>query len=234
MPGTDIRFGVDTSDRFRSPTFLVTTPGADDDVYIMSRELGTRFKVSLHASGSWHFRLGTRTDDMQDTKWIRPAPFVSRLTKAFAVVIPRSAARVPLTDEYSRAPIHWYRVPSGAEGLQFTLIYSGPGALVSSWPGASAMSTTLVGRFDLPKSRETVWLLAHPLAELPTPRPFGEGPVNVTPAKGSVSGDELAETANTGNLQALLFGQADDGMGWIMAGGVEVARRTQEHGPHVE
>jgi hypothetical protein len=219
--GGEVRFGVRRGN-LRSGTYKVVGSTTSDDVYIMSRHVGTQFKVSLHESGSWRVSVepidpatGETMAPVGGATWGRPAPFGPGLTKVFAVLIGRDAVGTPLTPDVAEH-VRLYEVPPGAKAVQFTVIYADPGMPVTTWPGANAMQTTLVGTFTLPTSRETVYVVAHALDALPAVNP-PNGPGGVVPG---FAGEDLMQRAEAGTLRGILLGSDDDGMWWFMDGRV--------------
>jgi len=221
-PGGEIRFGVRSEDgRFRSGTFKLWTLPSKDDVYIVSREVGRDLKVSLHEKGVWHLKFeptgpNAGVGPPSTERWPRPPETAPGMTRAFAVVVPAPAVRVPISEEIAVAPILWFVLEPGVAAVQFTVIFTAPGAKVSSWPGARAMGTTLIGRIRLPCSAEMVWVVAHALDEVPVPRELRNGQPKSLPILDAEARDRLLTAATAGSLKALLFGDDDEGMWWFM------------------
>jgi hypothetical protein len=102
-----------------------------------------------------------------------------------------------------------YQVPPGARALQFTVIYAEPSVPSGSWPGADAMGTTLVGRFTLPGSNETVHVVAHPIENVPGLNPKS-AQANLLPG---FTVDDVRQAAKERTLHGIAFAQDDnDGM----------------------
>lgn len=170
--GRSIRFGARIGN-LRSGTFVVVSSSTTTDIYILCRAVGRQARVSLHQSGSWrlnvepiHAETGEVMPPVHGETWTRPAPFAEGLTKVFGVVVPAAGVTLPITDH--DADVRFIQVPRGAWGIQFTLILSEPGTPARSWPGADAMSTTLIGNVKL-TSGETLWVVAHPITDSPMP-----------------------------------------------------------------
>jgi hypothetical protein len=140
---------------------------------------------------------------------------VPGLTKVFAVLIGGGAIGTPLTPDVE-ARVRLYDVPRGAVGVQFTVFYAHPDVPSSSWPGANAMRSTLVGRFTLPVSGESVFVVAHALDELPGLEPKS---APATPLPGFTP-DDLRRVAEEGHLRSTVFGADDDGTRWFIDGRV--------------
>jgi hypothetical protein len=201
-----------------------------DDVYVMSRHVGSQFKVSLHQSGSWRMSVepidpvtGEVGPPIGGSTWTRPDPFAPGMSKVFAVLIPHGAIGTPLTQD-AEPLLRVYDLPAGAKGVQFTVIYAHPNVPSSSWPGADAMRATLVGRFTLPLSRETVFVVAHGLEELPVLEKTVTG--QLLPG---FTRDDLRRIAAEGQLRGIIFGADEDGTRWFMDGrGVQAAGHSEE------
>jgi hypothetical protein len=133
------------------------------------------------------------------------------LTKAFAVLIPGAAIFTPLTADLPDR-VRLYDLPQGAKGVQFTVMYAGPAVYSSSWPGARAMRSTLVGRFTLPISGETVYVLAQALEQLPTSEPKS---MTGQLLHGATQ-EDLHRSADEGSLRAVALGSDEDGTWWFM------------------
>lgn len=103
-------------------------------------------------------------------------------------------------------------MPVGVEAVQFTIIYAHPDVRSSSWPGANAMRTTLVGRFTLPVSGKTVYVVAHALEQLPSLEPKSRTG-RLLPG---FTRDDLLRSAEEGTLRGIAFGVDEDGMRWFM------------------
>lgn len=103
-------------------------------------------------------------------------------------------------------------MPVGVEAVQFTIIYAHPDVRSSSWPGANAMRTTLVGRFTLPVSGKTVYVVAHALEQLPSLEPKSRT-CRLLPG---FTRDDLLRSAEEGTLRGIAFGVDEDGMRWFM------------------
>ena len=196
---------------------MVAASGTTDDVYIIGREIGRQFRVSLHRSGSWRLSvepIDASTGDVMPpvggAVWSRPEPFAPGMTKAFAVFIPASAARVPITEDLD-PQVRLYPVPVGAKALAFTVIYSEPGVPSRSWPGSDAMHTALVGTFTLPESLDTVSVVVDEIDQLPGSPPPMHG--KLMPGTGV---EDLRRVAEEGSLHGIAFGYGDDGTRWLM------------------
>lgn len=231
----EVRFGLKRGDQ-RSGTYIIAGTPTTDDVYVMSRHVGVQYKASLHQSGSWRISVepidpatGQVGPPIGGQTWTRPQPFAPGLTKAFAVLIPGGAIGTPLTPDVE-ARVHLYDVPVGAEAVQFTVLYAQPGVRSSTWPGADAMRTTLVGKFTLPISQERVFVVAHGLETAPTPAPKA-ATGQLLPG---VSRDDFRRALEEGSLRAVMFGIDDDGTAWFMDGrGVQAAEgATANESPH--
>lgn len=228
----EVRFGVRQGWTHRSSTFVVSASTNTDDVYVLSREVGRQFRVSLHQSPSWRLSLGPDRQPGEapapgsGAVFHRPPPFAPGLTKAFAVIVPTGGVRVPLTSDFD-PNIRLYNVPPGAKGVQFSLIYTAPGVLTTPWPGADGMTATMSGKFVLPNSGETAWVLAHALHAVPKPDPM------VIPPQDPATTDEIVRVAGEGTLRALVFGRDRDGMHFIYDSSVasaEVSTSPSESG----
>jgi hypothetical protein len=215
----EVRFGLRRGDE-RSGTYIVAGAPTTDDVYITSRHVGAQYKASLHQSGSWRLSIepidpatGEVGSPIGGSTWDRPDPFAPGLTKVFAVLIGGGAIGTPLTPDVE-ARVRLLDLPPGAAAIQFTVIYAHPDVRGSSWPGANAMRTTLVGRFTLPVSGEDVFVVAHALEELPALEPRS--------ASGTLlpgfTADDLRRVAEDGHLRGIFFGEDDDGTRWFMDG----------------
>lgn len=219
--GGEIRFGLRSGD-LRSATFKVWALKDRDDVYILSREVGREFKVSLHESGTWHYRwdptgphvaLGPGTTQT----WQRP-PARGGITRAFAVLIPAGSVRTPIEPE-TEERVAFVELPEGAAARQFTVAFEAPGAIAR--PPADAQ---IVGRIKLAIGGETVLVVAQPRDDLPTVEPFASGPTSVPVGHAEESFDALKERLlrEPSNYRALVFADDADGMRWFIDAAVEI------------
>jgi hypothetical protein len=86
------------------------------------------------------------------------------------------------------------------------------------------MRTTLVGRFSLPISRETVFVVAHALEESPGFESI-RAPGQLLPG---FTHEHLKRIAEEGSLRGIALGADDDGTRWFMdARGVPATRSSE-------
>jgi len=104
-----VRFGIRSIDgALRSSVWKCQTESgrAKSDLYLIPQGMGNAFKVSLHESGEWHMGFTSEYAAQPDAirirnskerhweVWERPEQMAPGVTRAFAVVISSSAARI--------------------------------------------------------------------------------------------------------------------------------------------
>ncbi len=91
-------------------------------------------------------------------KFSPPSPVIPGLVRAFTLLVPASEVQ-PLPGTVRRS-VHWTPVPAVGQVVEFSLLLSEPGCLVSGWPGKRSMGTSLVGRLSLPDGR-AAWVVSR-------------------------------------------------------------------------
>lgn len=142
-----------------------------DDVYVATRNLAGRYKLSLHASGRWitAFTKESGIVDAQDQRRLsegaRPRPVGPGWTEAPFISIPRIDGKHDLPPPEGLDPkVTWLPAPKIGHVVLLGLLYSEHGP---TRPGeASGQDIRDVGHLDLPNG-ERVWITRSekPLAE---------------------------------------------------------------------
>lgn len=170
MAERSIRFGITDGEGHRAATWkLWTQSGAGkSDWYLTCRELGSKLKVSLHESGSWHYAysqqtfeekvegvLVTKSDRFID-KWSRPENIAEGVTLALRIVTPSSSVTSPIGK--TKSSIIWILNAPKPKATEIDIFMTAQTTPVTGWPGKRSMGTSLIGSLQL-ENGETIWLV---------------------------------------------------------------------------
>ena len=119
----EIRFGVKSENGLSSRTWKLWH--SNNEIYIVERNCGHKFKVSLHKSGRWQVsfsqdvvaEMQIKNQERHIDKWICPQNNVAKnFTLAFRIIIPASELRT--YKQKKTKEIHWLEAsPDGAERI---------------------------------------------------------------------------------------------------------------------
>ncbi len=180
-----IRFEVRSESGLTGASWKCWTEGRDkNDVYILCRELGGAFKVSLHESGKWHIGFsetfyaeafsesGPRPDSRLIESWMRPRPIMPGVTLAFRVLTPWSSATNSSRDPDPQI----VGIPPAPEGeaVEASVLITETSFHTEGWPGHARMGTKLVDSFGLPNG-DSVWVVYRNVPFAWTSVPTGHG-----------------------------------------------------------
>ena len=163
-----IRFSVSNQKGFRSATWNCFAQTHKDDFYLACREFKGAMKVSFHETGEWHVGFDEGFLDKNapkdspllvdrfPSKWQEPKELLPGVRLAFRIIVPEYVITVPKKEE--KRSLVWIPSPPLGKGVEISIFLTHPEAKVSSWPGANAMGTSLVGKIDL-ESGKKVWVV---------------------------------------------------------------------------
>lgn len=125
----ELRFGVeDTATGLVSGAFKLVARGQTDDLYIMQRDVGHRFKASRHSGGRWFLQPTRQVGGAQpplSRSWTEPVPEPDGRVEIARIVMPRTVAKqaadtehpstslVQLDDAHPAVVFRLWRVPAG-------------------------------------------------------------------------------------------------------------------------
>lgn len=208
-----IRFSVLNQRGLRSATWNCFAHTHKDDVYLTCREMKGAMKVSFHESGKWHVGFDKTFLDKKapkdsplsknrfPLKWPEPQELSPGVILAFRIIVPEDVINVPKKEE--RKSLVWIPSPPIGKAVEIAILLTHPEAKVSSWPGAKAMGTSLVGKIDL-ESGKKVWVV-HRVIDLP-PRM-----VPTTRVKPTFFRNLTPEEEKGQGLRAIGIGKHEDG-----------------------
>lgn len=177
MPEQSVRFGVASADGRRAATWKCWSilGKGKSDVYLTCRALRGSLKLSLHETGQWHIAFDSDqfpnlfTEGMQPAsryakRWMRPPEVGAGLTLACRIHTPWYA--VTISDETLDPRVVWLSCPREGNSSEVAVFLANSDASCTTWPGACAMGTSLVGDFALDDGGR-VWLVFRevPIAE---------------------------------------------------------------------
>ncbi|MDA0638222.1 hypothetical protein OUY22_32855 [Nonomuraea sp. MCN248] len=137
----DLRFGIKVAG-LRSRTWRVRSGASKPELFLEREGLEKAAHISLHESGSWHYKTNKR----ESVRWTRPAEIAAGFTRAVLIVQPVAVAMISLADPDGA---HLIEVDVDSDAMNFDVFIERPGTDLSSWPGRTAMGTVLVGRIPL-------------------------------------------------------------------------------------
>jgi hypothetical protein len=207
-----IRFSVSKQRRFRSATWKIFAQTHKDDVYLTCREFRGAMKVSFHESGKWHLGFDKTFLDKNapknspllvnrfPLKWQEPQELSPGVILAFRILVPEHVINIPKKEE--RKSLVWIPSPPKNKAVEIAIFLIHPEVKVSSWPGAKAMGTSLVGNIEL-DSGKIIWVVNRVIESPPLKHPpRGKGTFfrNLTPEQEKGQG-----------LRAIGIGEHKDG-----------------------
>lgn len=207
-----IRFSVLNQRGLRSATWNCFAQTHKDDFYLTCREFKGAMKVSFHEIGKWHLGFDkTFLDknapkdsplliDRLPLKWREPPELPSGIILALRILVPEYVITVPKKEE--RKPLVWIPSPPIGKTVQILIYLAHPSVKVSSWPGAKAMGTKLVGKIELDSGKK-VWVV-HMVIDLPPLK-------HPTRGKGTFFRDLTPEEEKGQGLRAIGIGKHEDG-----------------------
>jgi hypothetical protein len=138
------------------------------DVYLASRLLARRLKVSLHVGGRYRMAFTDQhpadpTMDRAFVKWERKDNIAAGLTRALSLPVVAADATIPCRADSRQLEIVWKPPPPAGQLGSVTVLlglFKHAAASGASWPGQRSMGTELVYREALGTS-ETLWVLWH-------------------------------------------------------------------------
>jgi hypothetical protein len=143
----------------------------NDDVYVATRTLAGRYKLSLHASGEWITAFTKESgivdpnDQRRVTQGARPRPIGPGWTQAPFVSIPRIDEKHDLRPPVATDPkVTWLPAPRIGHVVLLGLLYSEHGELRPA--DASGQDIREVGYLDL-RNGERVWVTRSEKAMAP-------------------------------------------------------------------
>jgi len=170
MAKSSIRFGITDQEGRRAATWKLWTQRrtGKSDMYLICRELGSKLKVSLHDSGSWHYAYTQETfkEKVEGIvakqrnrfieKWSRPKSIAEGMTLAFRIVTPWSSVTSPIGE--TKGNIIWIPNAPKPKATEIDIIITAETMPVTGWPGKRSMGTSFIGSFQL-ESGETIWVV---------------------------------------------------------------------------
>lgn len=164
-----LRFGVRSDNGLVSSTWKILTK--NNEIYLLERQTGNSFKVSLHKSGNWQISFTSEfiadkeipNQNRHIDKWKAPTDNIAPgMTLAFRIIIPESELREPVST--SKKKIEWIKAPKEKHYVEIDVILTKPYVKTSSWPGKNNMQTSLLKEIKL-SNGDTLWLVYryHPM-----------------------------------------------------------------------
>ena len=133
-----------------------------DDVYLLARQTGMFWKVSLHQSGIWRVAFTTpqpqqgKEADRAILKWNRPNEIKPGWIPSISIYVPSIRPMHPFPSKLSGHPrTRWFARPADGRKFVFKVLFSNP-----SFKLRCSESDTLIAQFAK-KNKEVVSLLAH-------------------------------------------------------------------------
>lgn len=170
-----IRFSALKQGRFRSATWNCFAQTRKDDFYLTCREFKGAMKVSFHETGKWHLGFDKEFLDRSapknsrllidrfPLKWRVPPELSPGVILALRILVPEYVIIVPKKEE--KRSLVWIPSPPIGKTVEILIFLTHPEVKVSSWPGANAMGTKLVGKIELDSGKK-VWVV-HMVIDLP-------------------------------------------------------------------
>jgi hypothetical protein len=225
-----IRFAVGTPLGQRAETWRCWAPRKKNDVYVGPRSIAAAYHLSLHESGEWHVGLSEqfKRETAEQGRWVggsrllaefpRPSEIAPGVTLGFRIIVPASAVSIDFKQENLPSDLVWIPPPSADRAVEVSLLIVREAVLVTTWPGAKSMGTSLVGRFSL-SSGDNLWIVHREVA-IPT----------LPPMRGAVTRfiPELDNSQRLDNARAIVIVEIDGKPTALME------CRVEDHRPHSE
>jgi hypothetical protein len=167
----EIRVALGSPSGPQSCILRVWSRRGESDVYIAVREIGSRFKVSLHDGGECHAGLTSEFAQAEPSLvealggsrhqnvWTRRTHLGSQHEVPFVCVFPTSELRNWRDQPVSAPSLQWIAPPEGGGVVAVAAIFTGSRRPTSDWPGRER-GDQLLGYKLLPNG-EAFWLVYY-------------------------------------------------------------------------